>query len=150
MYMGDWDFMLQPFYTFLHRQHIAIARLSYPFYYMENWFRYLRALWWKLKGYTVLVDRYPGLNRHLRKQNVLLRLNDWMYRLFPSADAYILLSAPPNMIHARKPELSIAEITTAQEETRKRLAGKRHVEIESEKLDDTLNAALRFLSGGAQ
>lgn len=145
MYMGDWGFVLQPFYNRMHDQHIYIARLSYPFFFVENWIRYIRAWYLKMCGVTVLVDRYPGLNRHLRKSDIWLRLNDMMYACFPRADRYIFISLDPEEIHRRKPELSIAEIAESQKNMRQRLKNQNHVEIENVNLDSCLNDALRYI-----
>lgn len=140
MYMGDWGFAFQPFYDLLQRGPLWLARLSYPFFYVENWVRILRAYSLKLRGYTVLLDRYPGFNRHMAKSESLVRLNNLMYSFFPNPDTYILLSAPASIIHARKQELTESEIERSQENVRRVLAKKRTRFIEVENVD--LNACL--------
>lgn len=146
MYMGDWGFFLQPLYNKMHNQHIFIARLTYFFFFIENWCRYFKAWFLKTLGATVLVDRYPGLNRHLRRNNIWLRLNNLMYKFFPKADKYIFISSDPESIFKRKPELTIDEIATSQENLRKKLQGLNFREIENNDgdLDSCLNKALHF------
>jgi|GEM_PF-2117486 len=145
-YMGDYHFMLHRFYMWLHKKHIFFARLCYPFYFVENWLRYLKIRWWKFRGYTVLTDRWPGLNRHLRKAGLLLKLNDWMYRIYPDPDAYVFVSADPEVVHARRDELTVKEIETLQTHMRERLLGnKNSFETLNENLDDSLNRTLQFM-----
>jgi len=146
MYMGDWGFFLQPLYNKMHNQHIIIARLTYPFFFIENWFRYLKAWTLKMLGATVLVDRWPGLNRHLRRNNIWLKLNNLMYKFFPKADKYIFISADPESIFKRKTELTVEEITISQDNLRKQLQKLNFIEIKNEdgKLDECLNQALHF------
>lgn len=145
MYMGDWGFFFQRFYDGLHRQHISIARLTYVFFYIENWLRYIKLLRLKMKGATILVDRWPGMNRHLRRNNIWLRLNDAMYKFFPKADIYVFISAPAEIIYSRKQELSIEEISKSQENIRERLKGLEYVEVINDDLDRCLNEALAYL-----
>jgi len=145
-YMGDYWFALQPLYTWMHQQHIFFARLTYPFFYVENLLRYIKVRWWKLCGYTVFTDRWPGLNRPLRKPGKLLWLNDLIYRLYPNADTYIFVSAPPKIVHARRDELTIEEIEILQEHMRERLHTKRDwYEVVNEDLDTCLNGVLYHL-----
>lgn len=142
MYMGDWNFALQSVYDVMHRQHIMIARLTYIFFYIENWVRYFRAYILKMSGAIVLVDRWPGLNRHLRRKNMWLWLNDFMYTFFPDADMYIHVSAPANIIYQRKKELTIEEIEQSQINIRQRLQSKNYLEVSNINLDDCLNTCL--------
>ncbi len=145
MYMGDWGFRLQPLYNWMHKRPLPVARVTYLFFYIENWFRYLKAFGLKMAGKTVLIDRWPGLNRHLRRKNIWLRLNDLMYKPFPRADKYVFVSAPAPTIHARKQELSVEEIIKSQENIRERLEGFNYKEIVNDDLDQCLNETLAFL-----
>lgn len=145
MYMGDWNFALQSVYDGMHKKHIMIARLTYIFFYIENWIRYFRAYILKMSGAIVLVDRWPGLNRHLRRKNMWLWLNDFMYTFFPDADLYIHVSAPANIIYQRKKELTIEEIEQSQINLRKRLHTKNYLEVSNIDLDDCLNTSLHYI-----
>jgi len=144
-YMGDWGFKLQPLYNWLHTKHMFVARLCYPLYYIENWMRYAKVRWWKICGHTVLTDRWPGLNRHLRKSNFLLKLNDCMYYFYPNADMYIFLNAKPEIVHKRKPELSVPEIEQLQNNLRVRLNSVNHIDIDNLNLDKTLIRTLAYI-----
>lgn len=147
MYMGDRGFRFQAFYDIFHRQHIYISRLAYPFYYVENLLRYIRAYSLKLRGYIVLVDRYPGMNRHTgRSNNVWYHPQNLMYACFPRATTYIFISAPPEIVHQRKQEMTLAEITASQAFLRDRISRRRrHCEIENIDLIRCLNTALAFI-----
>lgn len=147
MYMGDYALALQKFYDRLYKLPVALARVAYLFIYVENWFRYGRAFFLsRIMGKTVVVDRYPGLNQQMIRNNIWLKLNDFVYLFFPSADVYILVSAPPETIHARRRQLTVDEIARFQENIRLRLTKKKHfIEIENIDLDACLNGALRFI-----
>lgn len=147
MYMGDYALTFQKFYDVLYKLPVALARFVHLPIYVENWFRYGKAfLLSRVMGKTVLVDRYPGLNRVLRRNNIWLKISDIMYWFFPGADMYLLISAPPETIHARRQELTVDEIDQVLKNTRLRLAKKRGFkEVENVDLDRCLNEALRFI-----
>lgn len=145
VYMGDWGFELQNFYNFLHRQHIMVARISYIFMFVENWIRYLRVFCLKIRGNLILVDRYPGLNRHLRRNNFWLYLNNFIYYFFPRADEYLFISAPPEIIFERKKELTVNEIDNLQINMRRLLSSKRYYEIKNIDLGKSVEEALRYI-----
>lgn len=144
-YMGDWGFRLQSFYNWLHNQPLFIARISYIFFYVENWARYIKVRTLAMFGQTILVDRWPGLNRHMRRNNAWLRLNDSMYWLFPKADKYIFITAPAEIIYSRKQELTAEEIAMSQRNIRKRLNGLEHKEVLNDNLDVCLNEILSYI-----
>lgn len=148
MYMGDYGLVFQKFYDLLYKLPAAIARFVHLPIYIENWFRYGKAFFLsRIMGNIVLVDRYPGLNRVLRRNNIWLKFSDIMYWFFPDADMYLLISAPPEIIHSRSQELTVSEIAQIQENARLRLVKKKHfVEIENIDLDACLNKALRYIN----
>lgn len=147
VYMGDKDFVFQSFYDIFHRQHPMISRLMYPFYYLENLVRYARAYWYRMKGYTVCVDRYPGMNRHAGKgRDVWYHPQNIMYHLSPRADGYVFVSAPPAVVFARKQEMTLEQITRAQAFLRKRVFNRKNgVEIENVELDICLNNVMKYI-----
>lgn len=147
MYMGDFGLTFQKFYDVLYKLPVALARFVHLPIYIENWFRYGKAFFLsRILGKTVLVDRYPGLNRVLRRNNVWLKISDIIYRFFPDADMYLLVSAPPEVIHTRRQELTVDEIDHILENTRLRLAKKkRFKEIVNSDLDACLSDAMRFI-----
>jgi hypothetical protein len=99
----------------------------------------------KMRGNTILTDRWPGTNRHLRNNNFWLHVNNAIYSFFPHPDLYIFLSASPILIHKRKPELSINEITRLQKNLRKKIARHNHIEIETENIDKSLTKTLKTI-----
>ena len=145
VYMGDVNFRLHKTHKFLFKQPIFIARLSYLLMYIENWFRYAWIWSRKIKGDIVYTDRWPGLNQHLRSDEGKMKVHDWLYAFFPNPDRYVFLSADALSIHTRKPELTVSEIEILQKNLRKRLKGKKYLEVISEDLDCTLTKVLAYL-----
>src|SRR3989338_284383 len=87
MYMGDYALVFQRVYDQFYKLPVAIARFTHLFITIENWFRYAKAFFLsRVRGKMVLVDRYPGLNRNLARNNFWLTVNDAIYRFFPGAD----------------------------------------------------------------
>jgi len=146
MYMGDVNFKLQPFYNWLLSQHIVVARSTYLFMYIENWFRYVWIWLRTLKGDTVYTDRWPGLNQHLRSDGNKMKIHDWLYKFYPTADRYVFLSGEPVLVHNRKPELTIDEIYTLQNNLRLRLKRQSYIEVNESSLDKALYQTLKFLT----
>jgi len=145
-YMGDVNYKFQGFYNWLLRKPLLLSRSVYFFMYIENWFRYLWIWLRKIKGDTVYTDRWPGLNQHLKSNNSKKKiLHDFVYIFFPKADRYVFLSGKPEIIHVRKPELSIEEIDTLQKNMRIKLKGREYIEVQSENLDLTLTEVLKYL-----
>lgn len=136
--LGDGSLYLSSFYAVLDRQHIAIARLKYIGIFIEQWLRYIWIWLLKMRGETILLDRWPGTNRHLRHNNVWRDVNNALYRCFPNPDIFIFLAAEPEEIRARKPELTIEEIRCLQENLRTKLSNTRYVEIKTQDFDTSL------------
>jgi hypothetical protein len=81
----------------------------------EEWLRQLVALGQGLRGRIVVFDRHFFLDYyhadveegHVRGR--AQRLHGWMLaRLYPKPDLVILLDAPAEVLHARKPEATVA------------------------------------------
>lgn len=88
----------------------------------RHWIQYQVGYWRRVRpalrtGRLVVADRYT-YDVALDPTRFRLRLPAWVLRLFvrtlPRPDAAILLTAPPDVIHARKSELSEAEISAYQ------------------------------------
>lgn len=142
VYMGDWFFVLQGLYNRLMRLPSPYNRIVYLFYLVENAARLLKVLVLRELGFIVLIDRFPGTNRNAAQTGWLRRLNELTFRIFLKPDQLLLLMAPPEVIHARKQELSISEIGQIQQGLRTLLAPTRHIVIETEKVDASLNLIL--------
>lgn len=150
VYMGDWGFAGQKFYDRIMEGPRILNRLVYPFFYVENWFRLMRVYFYKFCGRLVISDRYPGTNRHLAKRESLYRMNNAMYALFPHPDQFVIISAPIDVIYARKQELNPQEIELLLTRLRKRLPKQKTTEIVNIHLDDSLNAFMRVMYGSVK
>lgn len=148
IYMGDVRFVLQPLYLWMYRQNNWIAYGTYLLMYIENWFRYGWIFYKKFKGDIVLADRWPGYNQNLFGSNKRRILHSIIYALFPKPDRFIFLSAPPHLIRARKPELTIEQIDTSQKNLRSLLRRSSHVEVSTESRDVSLNQIIQYVLHG--
>lgn len=144
VHMGDGSIWFRDSFARLYNGPTSIARLTYLVIFIEHWWRYIKIRWWKIKGITVFVDRWPGMNRHLCKSGIWQDLNRLIYAAFPDPDAYIFLHAPSNVIRARKSDLSEQEIEYLQKTLRERLQTRIHYEIESGDIDTVLMEVLRI------
>jgi thymidylate kinase len=81
----------------------------------EEWLRQLVAVGQGLRGRIVIFDRHFFLDYYHadvedgRRRGRAQRLHGWMLqRLYPKPDLVILLDAPAEVLHARKPEATVA------------------------------------------
>jgi thymidylate kinase len=81
----------------------------------EEWLRQLVALGHSLRGRIVVFDRHFYLDYYHadveagRRRGPAERLHGWMLaRVYPKPDLVILLDAPAEVLHARKPEATVA------------------------------------------
>jgi hypothetical protein len=81
----------------------------------EEWLRQLVALGQGLRGRIVVFDRHFYLDYYHadveggRRRGPAERLHGWMLaRVYPKPDLVILLDAPAEVLHARKPEATVA------------------------------------------
>jgi hypothetical protein len=83
----------------------------------EEWLRQLVALGHGLRGRIVVFDRHFLLDYYHadiaagagRSRGAAQRLHGWMLqRMYPKPDLVILLDAPAEVLHARKPEATVA------------------------------------------
>src|SRR5690606_13099943 len=88
--------------------------LAYLPMYIEQWIRYVWIWFKKMKGDIVYTDRWPGYNS-LHKGIKNNFLHTILYTVFPGPNRFVFLSATPEKICARKPELTCEQITITQE-----------------------------------
>ena len=72
--------------------------------------------WWQ-KGRWVVADRYITDLRYLYKSEPMFShplLRYWACKLFPKPDLFIFLDNESDVIHARKPQLTVEEITRSR------------------------------------
>jgi hypothetical protein len=142
VYMGDWFFAFQRLYTLLLKIPSPWNRFLYGIYFIENLIRYGKVLLLRFLGHIVLIDRFPGTNRNVIHKGLLQKINKAVFAFFPKPDLLVLLEASPDVVYKRKQELSVQEIAQIQEALRVMLKGERHVVLNTEALDETLNSLL--------
>jgi thymidylate kinase len=103
-------------------------------------------IYFKIKGDLVFVDRWPGTNRHLRKNNIWKSVNTIMYAFFPDPDLYIFLFAPPEIISLRKTDLNTEEIKCLQKNIEKKITSKKHYKVKTVDIDLSLKKILIIIS----
>jgi thymidylate kinase len=80
----------------------------------EEWLRQLVAVLHSLRGRIVIFDRHFFLDYYhadveSRRRGPAQRLHGWMLeRVYPKPDLVIMLDAPAEVLHARKPEATVA------------------------------------------
>jgi len=80
----------------------------------EEWLRQLVALSHSLRGRIVIFDRHFFLDYYHAdvgsgRRGPAQRLHGWMLeRVYPKPDLVIMLDAPAEVLHARKPEATVA------------------------------------------
>jgi thymidylate kinase len=91
----------------------------------EEWLRQLVALGQSLRGRIVVFDRHFFLDYYHadvedgRRRGPAQRLHGWMLeRVYPKPDLVILLDAPAEVLHARKPEATVAWLERRRQQYR--------------------------------
>ncbi len=142
IYMGDHYCILQGLYNQIMHIPSPWNRFVYLFYCIENIFRRLKVAVWRRLGYIVLIDRFPGTNRNVAQAGILGLLNTLTYKMFPKPDLIVFLYVPPEVIFSRKQELSLREIAKIQTKLKNLLSRSRHLVLDTQNLDPSLNMLL--------
>ncbi len=142
IYMGDWFFFFQKFYNLLLKIRSPWNRFIYLIYLVENFLRILRVNFFRMLGYIVLIDRFPGTNRNVVHKGGLKFLNTVIFKIFPKPDLLVFLHAPSSVVYARKQELSVAEIEAIQLELTSLIKDHSHLLLDTQELDASLNKLL--------
>lgn len=142
-YMGDWFFTFQFFYNYLLKLPSPFNRAVYVFYFFENMGRLAYVNFLKIIGYIVLIDRYPGTGQNVLQTGFLKKVNDFIFWIFKKPTLFILLSAPPQEIYARKQELSIEEISNITISLKEKISPYNHVIVETTDSDFALNLMMK-------
>jgi thymidylate kinase len=90
----------------------------------EELYRLLRAQSYARRGYVVILDRHPYADyfaRRVRATDAWIRWGDRIHGLFlqwvyPRPQGLVLLDAPAEILHARKPEGSLAAVRARRQE----------------------------------
>jgi len=90
------------------------AGLYYLAVALELWFRYFKLVLPKLRqGRIVLADRYIYdllVGYKSRPMDYHWNIRHWLCRRYPRPHLTLLLDAPPEVIHRRKPQLSLTQL----------------------------------------
>ncbi|MFM2667081.1 hypothetical protein [Vibrio mediterranei] len=145
-YMGDWFFTFQKVYNLLFKIPTPYNRFVYFLFYIENLLRGVKVRLWKFLGFNVLIDRFPGTNRSsIYATGVLAKVNRFFYKYSIKPDFLVVLTARPEVVYARKQELSIDEIDKCQKSIIRMVSKDKHIVCNTEQLDETLNSLLELL-----
>ena len=132
------------------------AIVFYPAMLAELWWRYLRSVAPRTRrGAWVVADRYITDLRYLYKGDLMPNyrlLRAAVCWLYPMPALFVLVDQTPEIIHRRKPGLSVEQIGAFQEAYRRALRGKRWMQITTdgtpeEAADRVLDAAVRLWAG---
>jgi thymidylate kinase len=90
----------------------------------EELYRLLRAQSYARRGYVVILDRHPYADyfaRRVRATDAWVRWGDRVHgllleRVYPRPRGLVLLDAPAELLHARKPEGSLAALQARRQE----------------------------------
>jgi len=148
IYMGGKEFAFEAFYR-ANEQKFLLKPFIFLMRYFENWFRFFKIRFWKLKGKLVFIDRYPKWElvtfHTVSRVNKVLDIIFYKY-LFPAPDKIVVLNLDSKKIHLRKKELSIKELNKAQANLKNVMEKVPNcLFIENDKLDNTLNKILNFI-----
>lgn len=127
----------------------------------EELYRLLRAQSYARKGYVVILDRHPYADyfaRRVRATDAWVRWGDrihglFLERVYPRPQGLVLLDAPAEVLHARKPEGSLAAVRARRQEyldmARALPSGMLAVVDVSRPEEDVLTDLLRIAGGSA-
>ena len=117
-YSGNAGQRLTPRGLNLWRQNLK-AWLYYLTVAVELWFRYFKLVLPKLRqGRIVLADRYIYdllVGYKSRPMDYHWHIRHWLCRIYPRPHLTLLLDAPPEVIHRRKPQLSVAQLAAVRQ-----------------------------------
>ena len=114
IYKGQWKHMEKPGTSQLTRLYVK-GLVFYLLYAIELWFRYLVLVLPKLRrGRIVLADRYVYdilIGYRNRPVHYFHTIREWICNHYPRPDLTILLDAPPEVIHGRKPQFDVIQLS---------------------------------------
>jgi len=113
LYRGQWERSENPGTLQLIRVYMK-GLIFYLLHAIECWFCYLVSILPELRrGRIVLADRYIYdilVGYKNRPVHCLHGLRKWICKHYPRPDLTILLDAPPEVIHLRKPEFDVSQL----------------------------------------
>ena len=113
IYMGFRDFKFQKFIDKLNKNKITLF-FQHFIVYIENLFRYKKALQYEKEGFNVVFDRYPLVDYQVASKGSYFFYKLFYKHFFPKPDKLVLIVGDEEEIYQRKPELTKEEIKDIQ------------------------------------
>jgi len=113
IYMGFRDFKFQNLIDRLGKSKITLF-FQHFIVFVENLFRYRKALNYEKDGYDIVFDRYPLIDYQVASKGSYLIYTLFYKYFFPKPDKIILIVGDVDEIYKRKPELTKSEIKNLQ------------------------------------
>jgi thymidylate kinase len=147
IYMGTNELIMGRLYPKL-RGNNFILTIKFFLIYLENILRYVKAIYGKIIGRTVLMDRYPTYQHLLQNRGHGKKLSELFYsKLYPLPDKIVVLENDPQTIFERKKDLSIEEIQLVIKLHRQMLGGHKNVLfVENSDIKKTIPYIISFLT----
>lgn len=146
LYFGNYFFYFQRFYNLLLKIPTPFNRFIYLFYQLEKFFRFLRYYIYILRGYIVLIDRYPGTNRNILHEGFKSKINKLSFKAAPRwRIKFINLYAPPKIVYKRKQELNIKQITNYQNKLKELIEKEDTFLFNTQETKEGLNYILKLI-----
>ena len=147
-YYGDWEYMLQPLYSFiLKRAKQPFKRIVFIGYTFENIARLFAIFLYAVLGFYVVLERQPGSKIPRVGSSGWVRVLHEIYFKFFQIGQPFLIEVPSDVILKRKQELSSQEIINHYESL-ENLTGSRCIKLpnNSKILDKSINPILEYFS----
>lgn len=147
-YYGDWEYVLQPLYSFiLKRAKQPFKRVVFIGYVIENVLRLVAIFLYALLGFYVVLERQPGSKIPRVGSKKWVQILHGIYFKFFQIGQPFLIEVPAGAIMKRKQELSSQDILNHYKAL-EYLTGSRCIKISniSKTLDDAINTILKYLS----
>ena len=113
VYMGMRDFRSQKLIVILQRVRYVSIPVVHVIIFIEYWSRLVNSWCLRLRGFDIVFDRYPTFDYAVSPSIFDRMFGRIVYGyLFPAPGRMFLLAVPPEIIHARKQEMSPADAET--------------------------------------
>jgi len=112
IYMGSNEYLIKNLKNWQPNKFTSKA-LKFFLVYIEEWIKTFKMIFFKIKGWNVLIDRHPSYQFFQQKRGLGYYLSHIFYKVFfyiPKRK--IILFEVPKIIHKRKQEKTIEEIDT--------------------------------------
>jgi hypothetical protein len=116
IYMGMRDFKSEKLIRWLQKIRYINIPIVHLIIYIEYWFRLIKSLSLRMRGFDVVFDRYPTFDYFVSPSAFDRALGWVLYKhLFPKPRCIFLLTAPSIEVTRRKDEMTIFEVDSFYE-----------------------------------